>query len=501
VQVLRKGTVPAGTALALLGWLSVLIVLFRSRSSSPAILGRYSLPLGAAALLLALLFAAVLLLLVLRRRLLVKVFSSVVGFLGRAGVLVELLVILLPLLLFILFMFSEMPLMREGLFLPGLAMLYLGGVLLAAGLLPADRSGKLLQRTALSFGSILLSVLVLEVLLRLLMPVSVFHPALDLKPYARFEIMLDLPGVSRGGTVTMNSWGMRGEEPPGDWDDWYTIITVGGSTTINGYLADGKTWSDVLQAGLREVDPRVWVGNGGLPGHSTRGHVLFMREVVAEVEPDAVVFLTGMNDMGRFLRSASDIPDPAYASPGIRREIFSASRLVQLLYRIKLVYIDGVQVVSTDRDPPFVLEEMPGPEILLPDDLHDLMGDADAYSESIRELIRMAREYGVVPVFMTQPCLYADTEYWRGIRGAMGWFETGEQPISAATYWNMLSTLNRDLMEVCAEEGVLCLDLASAIDHRPDCFYDMMHFTETGAAIVGDTLAGFLLENGLLQGI
>jgi hypothetical protein len=53
-------------------------------------------------------------------------------------------------------------------------------------------------------------------------------------------------------------------------------------------------------------------------------------------------------------------------------------------------------------------------------------------------------------------------------------------------------------MEVCGEEGVLCFDLASAIGHDPGYFYDMMHFTEAGAAAAGDTLAGFLLGAGIL---
>jgi hypothetical protein len=370
VHVLRKAAVPAGTTLTLLGWLAVLVVMLRSRSGTPTFMGRYSLPLGAAVILLALGIAVVLLLLLLRRERLRSLVSSLLGTLGRTGVLLELFVISGLPVIFMLYMFTRIALMNEGLFDLGLVLLYLGVTLLAVGMLPPERSRKLLQRSLLSVGSLAFSVAALEVVLRIVSPVSVFSPMLDLKPNARFRIMLDLPGVSRGGIVTMNSWGMRGEEPPADWDAWYTIITIGGSTTINGYLADGKTWPDVVQARLREVYPRVWIGNGGLPGHSTIGHLVFMREVIAEVRPDAVIFLVGMNDMGRLLRASSGISDPTYGSLGVRHDIFCASRLVQLLYRVKLVYLDGVQAVSTDRDPPFVIVEMSGPEIGLPEDLH-----------------------------------------------------------------------------------------------------------------------------------
>ncbi len=490
----KKGFFSAGAALAVLGWSAILLVLLRSRSAAPSILGRYSMPLFTGIVLCGAVLLLVLLLLLLRRSSLVNAASKCIGLLGRIGVLAELLIILFPPVFFLLFMFSDISLMREALFIVGLLLCYLGLSTVILGLLPSSRSRKVLQRTGLCFGSILFSLILMEVVLRLLTPVSVFHPTLDLKPHMEFQIMLDLPGVSRGGIVTMNSWGMRGEEPPDDWDEWFTVITIGGSTTINGYLADGLTWPDVLQENLREVYPLVWVGNGGIPGHFTRGHKVFMREVVSEVRPDAVIFLTGMNDMGNFLRVSEGIRDPGYASLGIRHDIFCASRTVQLLYRLKLIYLDGVEVVSASTDPPFVIEELSGPESDLPENMHDLMQDPDQYRNNIRELIALAREYGVTPVFMTQPILYENTEYWRGVRGGTHWFETSQEgEFSAATFWEMLSTLNGDLMEVCTEEGVLCFDLAGAIDHCRDNFYDMMHFTETGAAAVGDELAAFLL--------
>jgi lysophospholipase L1-like esterase len=441
-----------------------------------------------AVLLLALLFF------LFRRSNLVNVASKCIGLLGRTGVLTELLVVLFPPVLFLLFMFSDISLMREALFVTGLLLCYLGLSSVILSLLPSSRSRKALQRIGLCFGSILFSLILMEIVFRLLVPVSVFHPTLDLKPHMEFQIMLDLPGVSRGGIVTTNSWGMRGEEPPDDWDEWFTVITIGGSTTINGYLADGMTWSDVLQENFRDVHPMVWVGNGGIPGHSTRGHKVFMREVISEVRPDAVIFLTGMNDMGQFLRVSEGIRDPGYASLGIRYSIFCASRTVQLLYRLKLIYIDGVEVITVASDPPFVIEELSGSEMDLPENIHDLMQEPDEYRKNIRELIALAREYGATPVFMTQPILYENTEYWRGIRGGTHWFETSRREFSAATFWEMLSTLNGDLLEVCAEEGVLCFDLAVAIDHSCDNFYDMMHFTETGAAAAGEELATFLLE-------
>src|SRR5262245_33405372 len=44
--------------------------------------------------------------------------------------------------------------------------------------------------------------------------------------------------------VTKNSLGFRGPDPPRDWASRLTILTIGGSTTENLFLSDGKTWTD-----------------------------------------------------------------------------------------------------------------------------------------------------------------------------------------------------------------------------------------------------------------
>jgi len=495
---MRNRFFSAGVVLALLGWFAILLVLLRSSSAAPSIIGRYSASLFAVIVLCGTVFLLALLLLLFRRSSLVSAASKCIELLGRKGVLTELLIVLFPPVLFLLFMFSGILLMRKALFVSGLVLCYIGLSSVILSMFPPSRCRKALQRIGLCSGSILFSLILMEIVFGLLVPVSVFHSTLDLRPHTELQIMLDLPGISRGGIVTTNSWGMRGEEPPDDWDEWFTVITIGGSTTVNGYLADGMTWSDVLQENFREVYPMVWVGNGGMWGHSTRGHQVFMREVISEVRPDAVIFLTGMNDIGHFLRVSEGFPDHGYASLGIRYSIFCASRTVQFLYRLKLIYIDGVEVITVASDPPFEVEELNGPELDLPENIHDLMIEPDEYRNNIMELIALAREFGVTPVFMTQPILYEDNEYWRGISGGTHWFETSRHEFSAATFWKMLNTLNEDLLDVCAEEGVLCFDLANAIDHNSENFYDMMHFTETGAAAVGEELAAFLLKAGFL---
>ncbi len=104
---------------------------------------------------------------------------------------------------------------------------------------------------------------------------------------------VELPGITPGGIMSTNMWGFRGEDPPENWEEYITIVAVGGSTTANYYLDDSLTWSHVLQEELRREDPLVWVGNAGIPRHSSDTHLLFAREVLSEIQPDIALFLVG----------------------------------------------------------------------------------------------------------------------------------------------------------------------------------------------------------------
>lgn len=117
----------------------------------------------------------------------------------------------------------------------------------------------------------------LEVVLRIVSPPSPFSPLVALRPENRMELHVNLRGVSPVAFHSTNSWGMRGPEPPRDWDARHTIITVGGSTTQCFYLDDHKTWPCLLGEKLHDPYPDVWVGNGGLDGHTTRAHIIFMQ--------------------------------------------------------------------------------------------------------------------------------------------------------------------------------------------------------------------------------
>ena len=415
---------------------------------------------------------------------------------ARRAPLPELALPLSVLLVFFLWLLHPLPVFDDPRFTLGLM---LTGVCLPSAwmsVMEKPRRRLAAGRAAAAFGGILVAVLAGELLARVIMPGLVFDPRFRLRPHMSYRIEVDLPGVSHGGTVTTNRWGLRGEEPPGDWEEWTTIMAVGGSTTVNFYLGDSLTWPAVVQRELRESRPRVWVGNGGVPAQSAETHDIFLREVVEPIGPGYAVFLVGVNDMDIFLRGGPRGRGDRLPELGPRVWLYRHSRLYQALYTAKKVALDNAVVVRETADPPFEPRPLPE-EAPLPEDLHALMPRPDIYRDRIRRLVETSREIGVRPVFLTQPVLYDDSPRWRSVAAATAWTGQGELPISGATFWRMLQTLNGDLMEVCREMDVPCFDLAGHFPHDRRYFYDAMHFTEDGAELVGTLVARFLEEEVL----
>ncbi|MBN1586605.1 MAG: SGNH/GDSL hydrolase family protein, partial [Candidatus Omnitrophica bacterium] len=118
--------------------------------------------------------------------------------------------------------------------------------------------------------------------------------------------------------------------------------------------------------------------------------------------------------------------------------------------------------------------------------------------QNVLEIIRTGRELNIPMVFLTQPSLFEDTEYWQTIQGGDYWMTQMRLSISAATQWRMQEIFNQALIKICAQERIPCLDLGARIPHDSNYFYDSTHFTEAGAALVAQELRAFLESEGLV---
>lgn len=349
-------------------------------------------------------------------------------------------------------------------------------------------------RAVLVLGSLALSLAVVETGLRLTSPLDPFGSRLALRPHVDMRLAVDLRGVPRTARHSTNAWGLRGDEPPLPGAGDYRIVAVGGSTTQCFYLDDDKTWPHLLQAKLTAAGWKVWVGNGGLDGHSTRGHLVFMEDVVSRIRPDAVIVLAGINDLLYSLDEQRRLQGSRYDRTSWLTVVYRRSRLAQVLYAWQQVFLGEALLVRRSGHGNFEPHLLGGDAAAMPGDIRTLLPGLSEYRANLERIIVLAKTTGARPVFMTQPSLFDDSKYWQKVQGGFYWAGTTKTPLSAATYWRMLDAYNRELLEVCSRWRVECVDLAGQIPHSPDYFYDAVHFTEIGAELVAQRVSEFLLR-------
>ncbi len=333
----------------------------------------------------------------------------------------------------------------------------------------------------------------LELLARVFAHDYVFSPFIQLRPHNKMKLKVALDGVAPVAANTTNKWGFRGDDPPTDWNDYYTIVAVGGSTTQCFYLDDSKTWPYLLQSKMRKAIANVWVGNAGISGHSTRAHLIFVRDIIPTIRPKAVIVLCGINDLWYSLDENAKKVEYSPETTGWKHKVLGYSRLVQVLFLWKIILWDDVVVLERGGNANF----RPTPlteEVTLPEDIQIALPSLALYENNVRAMIVELRRQRIRPIFLTQPVLFDTTDYWKSISGWDYTYNGNKGQLSAATYAKLLSRFNDALIHICGEENVEVFDLARNIPHSMRYFYDIMHFTEAGADTVADVLASYMLQ-------
>ncbi len=302
---------------------------------------------------------------------------------------------------------------------------------------------------------------------------------------------------------TKNALGFRGAPLPDAPSGALTILAIGGSTTECFYLSDGQDWPALVRAELDETLDRVWLNNAGLDGHSTFGHQVLLRQFVADLSPDVVIYLVGANDVGlsrekqddRRLGKSLSWSDPRAAV----RSLAQVSELAGLLlnvYRswhtVQLGLAHGAFLIPKDPS------EFRPPSARTPrGEAAALLQSHEGYRTLFRErlfgLVSETQTAGILPVLVTQPLLFGEaTDPSTGVD--LGTIEVSMWGVLAdgATQWQLLESYNDVTRSVARETGVPLVDLAAKLPKSSEYYYDTMHFGRPGAVAVARILAADL---------
>jgi lysophospholipase L1-like esterase len=291
---------------------------------------------------------------------------------------------------------------------------------------------------------------------------------------------------------TKNALGFRGPDPPRDFSRRFTLVTIGGSTTECLFLSDGRTWTDVLARRLAGPWPDVWVNNAGLDGQSSYGHLILLRDLIISLRPKVAVFLIGVNDIDRNDLTTFDhslAPNwTRWEKAGVFLEDHSEIvGLAHNLVRMARTSYRGFGHSEVDLTKLTVLEHDPK---LTATTVAQQEEPVRRYAERLNAIVELCRRNGIEPVFTTQPALYGDA-----IDPATGVDLATIQVQGAANgrlWWRVLEMYNDAMRRVARDHGVLLVDAAVEMPKDSRLYYDLMHFTNDGAARLGDIIASRL---------
>lgn len=291
---------------------------------------------------------------------------------------------------------------------------------------------------------------------------------------------------------TKNALGFRGPNPPRDFKDRLTIVTIGGSTTECVNLADGRTWSDELQRQLEPSIPGVWVNNAGIDGQSTFGHLVLLRSVVVALAPKIAIFLVGANDVGLARSNTFDVGTIPTASRfrSIQNGVVAHSEVANLVLNFARAARArergfGHSEIDLQKTEDWALDDTQVARVI--EQHRAYLG---GYAARLHEINALTRAAGIEPVWLTQPALYGE------IRDATTGVDLARVKVNGRgnglLEWRLLELHNDVLRAVARADGVQMIDLARELPKDSKYFYDFLHFTNDGAARVGAIVASHL---------
>ena len=293
-----------------------------------------------------------------------------------------------------------------------------------------------------------------------------------------------------------NSLGYRGEEMPSD-SSYTKVIVVGGSTTECFFVTENKAWPQVFQQETRRANPKFWVNNAGLNGHSTFGHLILLKDIIVKQKPDYVYFLVGVNDMdrsdlndfdGRYLKGTSVNMEKNSWFKNAFLTLSNNSEVFNLIYNVSKAIKARNQKIFVDQK---VILKKSDTLALSPTASKNVL-DAQkklvpAYQQRIQSLIDVCLQHKIKPVFLTQPLLYGEgIDPKTGIDLAT--HRVSEQ-MNGELYWKKLELYNEATRKTCLANKVDLIDLAYLLPKNSAYFFDEMHFSNEGSIQVGKIIS------------
>jgi len=290
-----------------------------------------------------------------------------------------------------------------------------------------------------------------------------------------------MPGINGKIEFSVNKYGLRG--PPIDLNNvHFKILVLGGSASECLYIKDELSWPWRLQDKLSDrLKRRYFVGNAGKSGYTTLDNIITLLNYKFAPQFDLVIVLCGINDMGRLLRNY-------YVISSANTVYYKDSHLYLFVKNIFIknknddkVYqdINGLWYINERKIRAKALKENPIRQKPV-----GLKNALLIYKSNLRKIISVCRIRNQDLLMLTQPTLYQNNLSKE--LDALLWEHVGGSAYTTEILEEIMLAYNQTLIEVCKEEGVPYIDIASILPKDKSVFYDDCHFNISGCEMVSE---------------
>ena len=303
------------------------------------------------------------------------------------------------------------------------------------------------------------------------------------------SISFDLEGLYNSGdsvaTYIRDQYGFRSFYPS---PEKINILTVGGSTTDQRYVTEGKTWQDVLANNFKSEGKTVYVVNAGVDGQTTVGHIKDLEwwfPYITGLHPKYILYYVGINELFiPELTEYDDLYNKKYR-PTLWDKICDRSALFYLYRTMSGTY--KAYKAGLAHHPFSMRNAHLTDKALLTNHERFMHNLIIAYESRLHYLLKTTKEMGATPICVTQ--VYRLYKKVNGrTMGTDGKSNYRGVQINGMDYYYMMQIINRCTLKVCNEEGGIPIDLANELKFSDDDFYDSGHNTDVGSAKIGNYL-------------
>lgn len=342
-------------------------------------------------------------------------------------------------------------------------------------------------------------------------------------PYLRLQLHPDpevFPELERQARIEINSEGERGNEPPPSNTGLYRVLVAGGSPAECALLDGPTSWPGALERILGKREhlnmlgaSHVHVGNIGGSGVAS-AHLNFIFNKVLPQYPDlsVIIVMVGGNDVWDWLQRGAPavytpplfpIGDACLIHPG---RAFGWSpglnAMSELVREIARRFLHPVKVRERSGRWTGEARSMRARAAETRHSVPDAKDMLAYFSRNFSELIKSAKAKAARVLVVEQPWFdkknYTPEEASHFWHGGMGGDPSKKEEVTVFYSLEVLSQLMR-LMNLRAAEiadvlGVEHLDLMPLLESSLRTFYDFIHFTPAGAAVVAEGIAKTLVQ-------